>query len=133
MPKNVPGLHQMKMSLKCFCAQSTESFAPILRAASVPVLDLTTCRKNQVLGGRQQAILDSMLCAGILSGGVDACRGDSGGPLACKSTNKWQLHGVVSWGSGCARRARPGVYTRVASYLPWIKATANALGYKIAT
>ncbi|XP_063836446.1 trypsin-like [Ostrinia nubilalis] len=113
-------------------AESTESFAPVLRAASVPVLDLATCRKNQVLGGRQQAILDSMICAGVLSGGVDACRGDSGGPLACKPSNRWQLHGVVSWGSGCARRARPGVYTRVASYIRWIKSTAAALGHKIA-
>ncbi|XP_049883888.1 trypsin-like isoform X2 [Pectinophora gossypiella] len=112
-------------------AESTESFAPVLRAAAVPVLDLTTCRKNQVLGGRQQAILDSMICAGILSGGVDACRGDSGGPLACLSGSNWQLHGVVSWGAGCARRARPGVYTRVASYLPWLRSTAAALGQKL--
>ncbi|KAH9637605.1 hypothetical protein HF086_014769 [Spodoptera exigua] len=114
-----------------FQAENTENFAPILRAAAVPVLDLNTCRKSQVLGGRQQTILDSMICAGILSGGVDACRGDSGGPLACMNSNRWQLHGVVSWGSGCARRARPGVYTRVASYLDWIKRTASALGHKI--
>ncbi|KAF9794087.1 hypothetical protein SFRURICE_013552 [Spodoptera frugiperda] len=111
--------------------ENTENFAPILRAAAVPVLDLNTCRKSQVLGGRQQTILDSMICAGILSGGVDACRGDSGGPLACMTSNRWQLHGVVSWGSGCARRARPGVYTRVASYLDWIKRTASGLGHKI--
>ncbi|XP_050557909.1 trypsin-like [Spodoptera frugiperda] len=114
-----------------FQAENTENFAPILRAAAVPVLDLNTCRKSQVLGGRQQTILDSMICAGILSGGVDACRGDSGGPLACMTSNRWQLHGVVSWGSGCARRARPGVYTRVASYLDWIKRTASELGHKI--
>ncbi|XP_072948636.1 trypsin-like [Epargyreus clarus] len=113
-------------------AEGTETFAPVLRAAAVPVMDLATCRKSQVLGGRQQAILDSMVCAGSLSGGVDACRGDSGGPLACLNSNRWQLHGVVSWGSGCARKARPGVYTRVASYLDWIKTTAASLGHKIA-
>ncbi|KAJ0182962.1 hypothetical protein K1T71_000938 [Dendrolimus kikuchii] len=113
--------------------ESTESFAPVLRAAAVPVLDLTTCRKNHVLGGRQQEILDSMICAGILSGGVDACHGDSGGPLACQISNKWQLQGVVSWGAGCARRARPGVYTRVAYYLDWIRSTAASLGHKIAS
>ncbi|XP_045458027.1 trypsin-like [Melitaea cinxia] len=111
-------------------AEGTENFAPVLRAAAVPVLDQTTCRKEKVLGGCQQTILDSMLCAGVLSGGVDACKGDSGGPLACYS-NRWQLQGVVSWGSGCARRARPGVYTRVASYVDWIKSTAISLGQKI--
>ncbi|CAH2056129.1 unnamed protein product, partial [Iphiclides podalirius] len=112
-------------------AEGTETFSPILRAAEVPLMDLDTCRKNQVLGGRQQPILDSMICAGILSGGVDACRGDSGGPLACRTEGRWELQGVVSWGSGCARRARPGVYTRVASYVDWIQSTASGLGHKI--
>ncbi|XP_041970619.1 tryptase-like [Aricia agestis] len=113
-------------------SEGTESFAPVLRAAAVPILELSTCRKSQVLGGRQQPILDSMLCAGVLSGGVDACRGDSGGPLACATGGGgWQLRGVVSWGAGCARPGRPGVYTRVAAYLPWLKRAAQALGQKL--
>ena len=43
-----------------------QNFAPVLRAAAVPVLDQNTCRKEKVLGGCQQTILDSMLCAGEL-------------------------------------------------------------------
>lgn len=61
----------------------------VLQAASVPLLNLTTCRQMDVYGAAgHQAILDSMICAGTLEGGVDACGGDSGGPLACRIDGK---------------------------------------------
>ena len=41
-----------------------QDIASSLRAASVPILDLNTCRKSSVNGGRSQNILDTMLCAG---------------------------------------------------------------------
>jgi len=67
---------------------------------------------------------------GRLIGGADTCQGDSGGPLI-----KWQqlrgannilkhkayLIGLVSRGSGCAYFGKPGIYTRVKYWLPWIK------------
>ncbi|XP_026471217.1 serine protease 33-like [Ctenocephalides felis] len=102
--------------------------APVLRAAAVPLLDLRTCRMSGVYGGRQQPILDTMICAGVLQGGVDACGGDSGGPLACEHGNKFVLAGVVSWGDGCAKRNRPGVYTRVESFIDWIHLSIMRLG-----
>lgn len=64
------------------------SLPKVLQAASVPLLDLETCRHSDIYGGRHQFILDSMLCAGNLEGGVDACGGDSGGPLACQINGK---------------------------------------------
>ncbi|XP_018572875.1 trypsin-like [Anoplophora glabripennis] len=106
----------------------TDRLSPVLRAAAVPVLSLETCRKKGIYGGRQQQILDSMLCAGHLRGGIDACGGDSGGPLVCEKDGRLELTGIVSWGDGCAKKNRPGVYTRVSSFLPWIKESALDLG-----
>ncbi|XP_056880755.1 serine protease hepsin-like [Takifugu flavidus] len=65
-----------------------------------------------------------MFCAGYEKGGIDACQGDSGGPFVAEDclskTSRYRLHGVVSWGTGCAMAKKPGVYTKVSRFLPWI-------------
>ncbi|PIO33180.1 hypothetical protein AB205_0151920 [Aquarana catesbeiana] len=51
--------------------------------------------------------------------------GDSGGPLSSVESNgKVYLAGIVSWGEGCARRNKPGIYTKVTAMRDWI--TQNA-------
>lgn len=54
---------------------------------------------------------------------VDSCTGDSGGPLDKMIWDK-RLHnliGLVSFGKICATPGIPGIYTRVAYYIPWIE------------
>lgn len=89
----------------------------ILRWVDVPVVPIDECKKPDVYGDRIQA---GMLCAGEREGGLDSCQGDSGGPLTSKVNNVATLVGVVSWGDGCARRLKYGVYTEVGAFRSWI-------------
>ncbi|XP_013929199.1 PREDICTED: suppressor of tumorigenicity 14 protein-like [Thamnophis sirtalis] len=91
--------------------------ARILQKAEIRAINQTMCESLLV-----NQLTPRMMCVGVLTGGIDACQGDSGGPLtSIEVNNRMFLAGVVSWGDGCARRDRPGVYTRVTKLRTWIK------------
>ena len=90
-----------------------------MQQAEVPLISRETCRQSY----GNNRITERMRCAGFFRGGVDACRGDSGGPLVCPRNDEWYLVGIVSWGVGCARRNRFGVYSDVLALKPWVQDT----------
>lgn len=73
--------------------------------------DRTDCRPEEATEPRCQ-------------GGVDTCRGDSGGPLIMSrphfNRDRWYCEGIVSFAIGCGNALFPGIYTRVDNYLDWI-------------
>ena len=87
-----------------------------LREVAVPFVSKKACSDPLAYGN---AVTDNMICAGRTAGGVDSCQGDSGGPLI--QTSAPLLVGVVSWGEGCARPGKYGIYTRIGNFKAWIE------------
>lgn len=74
--------------------------------------------------GEVNAIADGMLCAfdrNDAIGATTACNGDSGGPLIQVINGKKMLVGLVSWGENGCKATMPNVYTRISTYVDWIK------------
>ncbi|XP_070824350.1 chymotrypsin-like elastase family member 2A isoform X1 [Chaetodon trifascialis] len=93
--------------------------ADILQQAILPVVDHATCSRYDWWGSQ---VTVKMVCAGG-DGQLGSCQGDSGGPLNCQNSDgSWDVHGVVSFGSGlgCNYPKKPSVFTRVSAYIPWI-------------
>ena len=92
-----------------------------LRKVQVPMVSTAACNTYYGPG----SITNQMVCAGYSTGGKDSCQGDSGGPLIATLAGVPIQIGIVSWGNGCAWARYPGVYTRIPSLYPWIKAQAK--------
>ena len=65
-----------------------------------------------------------MICAGdLILGGVDACPGDSGGPLFVIGPSGYLHVGTVSGGwdpNSCGQPGEPSFYTETAAYREWV-------------
>ena len=98
--------------------EGSYSLPKILNKVEVPLVSTAECNASSAYNN---AITDRMICAGYAKGGKDSCQGDSGGPLFTKNTNgDFTLVGVVSWGQGCARPNKFGVYSKVNVMMDWI-------------
>jgi secreted trypsin-like serine protease len=78
-----------------------------LQKITIPYVQREQCNDWDSYRG---AITPRMLCAGLDQGGVDTCKGDSGGPLTLAN----HLIGIISWGAdSCGMANYYGVYTRL--------------------
>ena len=96
--------------------------ADILQEAQVPITTDAYCS-----GAYDDFDATSMVCAGFPQGGVDTCQGDSGGPMFGRdAAGALKVVGATSFGEGCARPGKPGVYARVGdtALREWIRSLA---------
>ena len=89
----------------------------VLRKVDIPLQSQAACEESY-----PGSITETMICAGLPEGGKDSCQGDSGGPLLVyDEMGEMVLVGIVSWGEGCARPEKFGVYSNVANQIDWIR------------
>ncbi|CAL4098758.1 unnamed protein product, partial [Meganyctiphanes norvegica] len=106
--------------------------APTLHTAYVRILLSADCESkwrehNSVLydsvikSSYQQGLTSQVLCAG--REGVDACMGDSGGPMTYQNSDGLQnVIGIIGKRVECVETPlHPGFYTNIASYIDWIQ------------
>lgn len=92
------------------------------RAIYLKAMDLDACRKWP--GFSASMVPSSVICA--RADGTTHCKGDSGSPLVLTDRKPALLVGIVSWtfdSGGCAQLGKPGVYTKIESFIPWINQT----------
>ncbi|NWH97416.1 HGFA factor, partial [Tichodroma muraria] len=97
--------------------ENVSGYSDVLQETLVPLIPEEKCRSPEIYGTE---LTENMFCAGYFDSKSDACQGDSGGPLACEKNDISYLYGIISWGDGCGRVNKPGVYTRVTNYVKWI-------------
>ncbi|XP_062511536.1 neurotrypsin-like isoform X2 [Corticium candelabrum] len=91
---------------------------------NIPMEKTWKCNSTRYHNG---SMTERMFCAG--RNGKDACQGDSGSQFSCPIEERqcrpnktpFQLCGLVSWGVGCGRLNKPGVYTNIYEFVPWIR------------
>jgi secreted trypsin-like serine protease len=106
-----------------------DSFSPILQKVQLQRMPTKACADKLE---KPDQINSTVLCAREPDSQMlndrpgqesqDACQADSGGPMTITNPRGTPIQvGIVSWGRGCGYRGFPGVYTRVAMHIEWIR------------
>jgi len=103
--------------------------ADTLMEVNTAIHSLADCRKiwMDFLNSTQTNILDTHICVGKPD--LGACHGDSGSPAVCDITGRgdWTAAGLNSWGTGSHCSAATNAFTRITSYLDWIRSKVSGL------
>jgi len=99
--------------------EDAQTGSNVVRQLVVPKISDKVCDSYEFYNGALTR--GTEFCCGYAAGGKDSCQGDSGGPLMYKEDGKWIQGGIVSWGFGCARAKKPGIYTNLPRYINWIE------------
>jgi len=96
------------------------SSANKLQVGEVPYLSNEECNAAYSSASGIPNIDEWEICSDT-SNYVDACVGDSGGPMVYTEGDTPMLVGLVSWSADCGNPLYPGVYVRVSYIRDWIE------------
>ncbi|CAH0728371.1 unnamed protein product, partial [Brenthis ino] len=99
--------------------------SPLKRKVSLNTVSSDIC--HTIYSEIPEEFFETLICAGGVEG-KDTCSGDSGGSLVKMVTEdyekNWYLFGITSTGpKRCGSEGMPGIYTRITSYMDWIRKT----------
>ncbi|CAM4762155.1 unnamed protein product [Rotaria magnacalcarata] len=104
---------------------STSNPNPSTSLQQVTVQAVESTSSDCKTHAQEMANVTLQFCAGVSGGGKDSCQGDSGSPIMAFFGNRWYIMGITSIGYGCALPGHPGIYTRLAYYIPFIETIKN--------
>lgn len=87
-----------------------------MKVLQVPYVDKKTCKQ-----AIRYLVTRNMFCAGYNKDGQDVCQGDGGGPHVTGYNGTYFVTGIISWGEGCGKQGKYGIYTKLSNFLPWVR------------